>query len=488
MQPIRLDKESIIKALENDAAFFINFFMGDLLTTDIPELHPELFNLMCNEDINQLVLAVPRSHAKTTLAKLAAVRYFQFTDYKFILYMSNTFGVSVPCVNDIIAFFESDNYISVFGEVEFIFRREGKGEYKFILANGKICILKAFSAGMQVRGINIDNTRPQLKIVDDLEDNINIGTKELFDGLKRWYYGPFKKCADPLKNKTIWIGNLINERSMLYENINSQFWHSRLYGCIKEDGDVLWPGIWSIEKLKQDFAEYEAIGMADVWFAEMMNMPMAGINGIIQASEIQYAPRLSMGEENVIGFITLDLATSKEEWAHSTVIAVHVYNDDVECFQVVETEEFKGSDPVTLFPKVINACQRWNIYVVGIESVAYQATVQPIFEHFCLQQNIHGMEFVLIPARTQKFLRLLAWTGMIKDGSYKLTEGDFGITQQLLAYDVKKKENVDDIIDACAHGVYMIKHESRKIFNKSRDKLIGKVDSGMQSSYHISRF
>ncbi len=486
MDKIQFDIEKIKKALEHDELFFINFFMGELLTAKIPDLHPELFGLMIQEAIEQLILAVPRGHAKTTIAKLACVYYFNFTDFRYVLYMSNTLSVSIPSVNDIIAFMETDNYKQVFGELTFMSRQEGKGFYKFKLPNGKVCILKAFSAGQQVRGTNIDNTRPQLIVVDDLEDNDNIATKELFDSLKRWFYGPFKKCIDPFKNKWIWIGNLINEQSMLYENIQSEFWYSRLYGCLKSDGKPLWPSMWSIEKLKQDYAEYEERGMADVWFAEMMNMPMAGINGIIKAEEIIYAPALEMGQPKAIGFITLDLATSRETWAHETVIAVHMYDELNERFQITETQGYKGMDPVKLFPLVIDACVRWNIYVVGIESVQYQSTVQPVFEHFCLLQGLTDYEFVNIPARAQKLARIILWAGLLKTGEYVLTEGDFAVTQQLLGYNIKKKENVDDTIDACAHGVYMIRYESLKVFNQKL--LENKTPVQAQSSYNISRF
>jgi len=485
MQPVRMSIEDMRKSLKHDARFFINFFLGDLLTVPVPDLHPELFNLMTEDSIKQLILAVPRGHAKTTIAKLTAVYYFLFTDYKYILYMSNTSSVSVPCVNDVVGFLTCDNFVNVFGEVKFSTQQEGKGKYKFTLPNGKKCTLLAFSAGQQVRGTNIDNTRPQLIIVDDLEDNDNIATKELADKLKRWFYGPFKKCTDPLKNKWIWIGNLISENSMLYSNIKSDFWHSRLYGCIKEDGQPLWEGLWPMDALKQDYAEYEEIGMADVWFAEMMNMPMAGIDGIIQAEEITYAPRMEMNDSK-IGFITIDLANSEESWAHETVIAVHMYDEDGEFWQIVQTEGYKGMDPVKLFPLMMQAAQDWGIYVVGIENVAYQATVAPVWEHFCLIDNIQGMQFVGIPARSQKFARLVLWCGLLKTAAYRLTQGDFAVTQQLLGYNPKKKENTDDTIDACAHGIWMIRNMTYQIFNQRLESKYGLAK--IQSSYETSRY
>ena len=61
--------------------------------------------------------------------------------------------------------------------------------------------------------------------------------------------------------------------------------------------------------------EYLEAGMADVWFAEMMNMPTAGGRGIIKAEDIVYRP-FRIPDDIKYGFITIDLAISEQTWAH----------------------------------------------------------------------------------------------------------------------------------------------------------------------------
>lgn len=479
----RLSNKEIIRALEHDSKFFINFFLAEDVLVPVPPFHCNILDLMVHKEVPQLSLAVPRAHSKTTLAQLAAIHYLLFTDYTYILYMSSSSGHAVPCVNDIVDWLKCDNFIRVFGHVQFQIEQEGKGFYIFTMPNGKRCILKAFGAGQKVRGTKIKKRRPQLVIIDDLEDNDNIANHDLFMQLKRWVYGPFIKCVDPFKNKFIWIGNMIQQESMLFENHKDPDWHSMLYGCLLEDGSTLWPDLWPLAALQKDFLKYQRNGMADVWFAEMMNMPMAGGNGIIKSDEITYAPAVQE-RDNIIGFLTLDLAISKEAWAHSTTINVHVWVED-SFWQITETREYKGIDPISLFWEVMEVGQRWGFNVVGIESVAYQAALKPVFEHLVLVEHLQGWQFLDVPARARKTERIVSWAAMVKSGHYALTEGDFVVTQQLLAYDPTKKENIDDIIDGCSHGVGMLSHYTYEIWNQQMDRESEPLE--VQNSYAIAK-
>ena len=475
-------------ALEHDAEFFIQFFLGQEIHLPVPDFHKDIFGVMTHLEIDRFTCAIPRDHAKTTLAKLACVHYFLFTHYRFIVYLSNTTDIAIPSTNDIVTFLQCENFVNIFGYCEWFTKQDGKGVYKFRLPKslgGKLCMLRALGAGKQVRGINIDNKRPQLAVVDDLEDNDNIATMELFNKLKRWVYGPFLKCLDKFDNKVIWLGNMISKNSMLFENCKSDYWYSRRYGCLLANGEPLWPDAWSVEKLQRDYREYQERGLADVWFAEMMNLPMAAGAGLIDASEITYKPAVQP-RENAIGFLTVDLAISEEKWAHKTVIAVHTWVDDT-FWQIAYTIAFHGIDPIALFHEIIKLGQLWGFYTVGIESEAYQASLQFIYPHLCLTESIEGFTFV--PLKTNKMRkveRLAPWAGMLKAGDYALTEGDFSVTQQLLEFDPTKRHNDDDEIDCCAYGPQMVREYYFEIWNTEGGKS-PQEEQVAQSVYSIAR-
>jgi hypothetical protein len=487
---VQINIEEVRQALQYDPEFFIQFFLGEEIHLPVPEFHKDIFSVMTAIEIDRFVCAIPRDHAKTTLAKLTCVYYFLFSSYRFIVYLSNTSEIAVPSTNDIVDFLKSDNFQNAFGVCHFITEQHGKGIYKFVLPESfgsKTCILRALGAGKQVRGINVDNIRPQLAIVDDLEDNDNIATEDLFRKLKHWVYGPFIKCLDKFNNKVIWLGNMISKQSLLYENCNSEFWYSRRYGCLLASGEALWPDAWPLEKLQRDYAEYQEKGLADIWFAEMMNLPMSSGSGLIDASEITYRPAIE-ARDHKLGFLTVDLAISKEKWAHRTCIGVHSWVDDREDpywhFNVGHAQ--RGMDTIALFWKIVEIAQEWGYMAVGIESEAFQASLQHVFPHLCLVHGIEGLTF--FPLKTYKkakTARIKPWADMIKVGRYAITEGDFVVTQQLLEYNAQQKTNDDDVIDTGAYGPQMFAEYYYEIHDsiKGADLHLQSV----QSAYEVAR-
>ena len=459
--PVQMNVAEIRYALQHDAEFFIQFFLGDELTKPVPDFHIDTFHLMTSTDVERCAFALPRDHAKTTLAKLACVWYFLFSPYQFAVYLSNVLVTAVPAVNDVIGFLMCDNFRTVYGDIKFEKKQDGIGFYVFSIdlpdelggTFTKECMLRALGAGQSVRGINIKHRRPQLAIIDDLEDTENIATKELFIKLKRWFYGTFRKCLDKFNSKMIQIGNMISNFCLLNEHCNSEYWFSRRYGCLLANGKPLWEDAWPLSKLRMEFNEYLKAGMLDVWFAEMMNLPLGAGLGLIRPSDLNYRPSVMDGEIEY-GFITIDLAISEESWAHKTAIACHGWVGD--CWQIVELQSGTGIDPIELFRIIVSMALRWRISYVGIENTAYQASLKPVYTYLCELDQIEGIIFVPLIAGVRKTQRLASWAAMIKEGEYALTEGDFVITEQLLQYNPSKRDNKDDEIDACAYGPQMI--------------------------------
>lgn len=448
---VRLDPTVVRGLLEHDEEFFIEFFLGDELLYRVPAFHKKVLHRMCAKDIKYFVCAIPRDHAKTTLAKLAVLHYFLFSKFRYVLYVSNTLTVAAESCSDIVAMLEGSNFRSIFGNIVWIKRQEGAGFYKFKLGD-KTCILMARGAGQQVRGLNVDNQRPQIAVVDDLEDNDNIATEELFIKLKRWFWGPFMKCLDKIDHKIIHLGNMISNKQLLKEHCDSPMWHSMRFGALLSNGEPLWPDVWTVEKLQADFKNYMSAGLIDVWFAEMMNMPIAAGMGLIRAEHINYRPQVNPGEIQ-FGFITIDPAISEENWAHKAAIVVHGWVGQY--WQICDYETGIGIDPMELWKVTLELALKWQVNVVGIESVAYQASLRPLFKHFAIADGVDYMEFVKLEASQRKTPRIAGWAGWIKSHDYAIPQGDFQITEQLLTYDPTKKHNDCDLIDACAYGPQM---------------------------------
>jgi len=476
-QPVALSVDTIVTALEHDSEFFIEYFMGEELTEAVPKFHVDVFDDFRDKAVRRMAEAVPRDHAKTTLAKLACPFHWLFVDeVEFIVYLSNTSTLAIEACRDVMRFMESDNFIAAFGGINYEVQRVGEGFYIFTIARtGKRCILRAQGMGKQVRGLNIGHQRPQLAIVDDLEDEETAGDETQFLKCKRWLYAAFIKALDKKWNKIIHIGNIHGVRSILDLHCKSPFWYSRRFGCLLSDGTPLWPEMWPIEKLQADYQEYCSMGLADVWFAEMMNLPLAGGRALIKAQDIHYLPAMVPGEQEY-AFLSVDLASSRREWAHKTVVAVHAWNAEFNKWQIVEIDHWVGIDPVQLFHSLVAYSEEWNAWVCGIENYAFQDALRPIFDHLAaIYYPDYPLQFVGINhGRQNKNIHISGWAAMLKDrptqpASYGLTEGDWIITKQLLTYDMQAKDNDDDVIDACAYGPTMTARHMALIMSTIRE-------------------
>jgi hypothetical protein len=455
----------VVRALGHAGKFFIQFFLPEELAYEIPDFHIDSWDLLTAGDIMKVALALPRGHAKSTLTKLACLWHIIFTPIRFILYASNTSEIAAAAVVDIMNYMRSDNFNRLFGVPIMSTERDQQGFYIFeVNVPGttvettpdkwitKQVILKSIGTGKQVRGMLVDNQRPQLLVADDIEDEENTASDYLQKKVIRWIMGPFAKCVDRKYSKFIFIGNMLSNKCFLYQITLLDEWASRRMGCLKADGTPLWPDLWSLEKIREDFILYQKLGLVGLWFAEMMNMPVANENGLIAANDIRYRPIVNPGEQEA-AFITVDPAISEQTWADKTAIVVHVLYNDV--WQVAEYIE-QRIQPDQTFWILIELCKKWKTKVVGIEMAAYQKVLKILFDVLMLVNNTVRFEIFEVPHRNRpKTERLVAFCSMMREGQWYLNEGDFGVTEQLLAYDPAKKNNTDDLIDACSMGPTM---------------------------------
>lgn len=452
----------VLYALEHDGKFFISFFIPEELEFEIPDFHVESWNLMTMDDVFKIALALPRGHAKTTLMKLVCIWHWLFRPIRFILYISNTLAVAAEAAKDIANYLRCDNFVAMFGVVMFTTEQDQKGFYKFKLtvkrADGttivKNCILKSLGAGQQIRGMNMDNTRPELACVDDLEDDDNTATPGLIKKLWKWFYGPFIKALSRKRTKILYAGNMLSSKSLLHDFCSDgNEWHSMRYGCIKADGTPLWPDLWSLEAIRADFIEYQRLGLVAQWFAEMMNMPMAEGQGLIKPEDIPYAQTILPGQQEM-AFITYDPAISERTYANLSAIVVHAYRNGT---WIVAEYVMGRFPPDQVFSIIVLLCLKWQTRAVGIEAAGYQKILQFVFKTLMVINN-QAFDVCEVPhANKSKTERLIGWCALLREQVWVLQEGDFAITEQLLAYDPLKANNVDDLIDACAMGPVMTK-------------------------------
>jgi hypothetical protein len=461
-EDIEVDLSQLRLLLRTDAEVFIEFFLADALDMPVPEFHKEIWSLLTDQEKERVLLAIPRDHAKTTLAKLVVIWYWLFTTHRFAVYLSNTAPIAKGACRDIMEFLQHPNFIEVFGVIRMIKQSENEGLWLFDLPTPTwpqaLCAPR-IGQGQQMRGINIDNQRPDIAVVDDVEDNENTESELQQRKLDRWMFGPFLKALAK-KKKILWLGNMLTKTSLLARLSRNVRWNPVVFGCLIKDSVTgvlrpLWPGRWSVEGLQEDFKEYKDNGLVETWMCEMMNMPGHGENGFTP-EQINYEA-VPTPDSIRAAWITVDPAFGQNSWNDESAIAVHVIplNGCPITVGVVHGQ----FDEVRLFEEIFSLAQYWNAWVWGVESIAAQRLLIPIF-NMLLTERMMMNRAEIIPLMAgrgdPKSSRIRAWVALMSNREWAIAEGDIDITTQILGYDFRKKDQADDIIDSCAYGPYMM--------------------------------
>ncbi len=123
--------------------------------------------------------------------------------------------------------------------------------YDFVTQND--VRIKARGRGQRIRGLKHKQFRPDLVILDDLENDQNVKNPRIVKDLLKWIKETVYPGIAATGNLFI-IGTILAKRSALNIIIRGDeepynHWIRRIYRSIQEDGTSLWPAVHPIEKL-----------------------------------------------------------------------------------------------------------------------------------------------------------------------------------------------------------------------------------------------
>jgi hypothetical protein len=112
-----------------------------------------------------------------------------------------------------------------------------------------------------------------------------------------------------------------------------------------------------------------------------------------------------------------------------------------------------------MFKRILALAYYWNAWVWGIEAVAAQRLLISLFT-LMLAKELMTRHVEMLPLMSgrgdPKVARIRALVSLMASKQWGLYEGDFDFTNQLLEFDVRKREQPDDIVDSVAYGPVMM--------------------------------
>lgn len=440
--------------LEEFAELFSSY-----VPTKLAAFHGEIFDYY--EDEGNVGIAAPRGFSKTTITDTVYLGHkVLYGSVHFVLLISDTYTQSVMFIDGLKTELESNEVLLwMFGDVKgplwssegltvMAYAPSGEREEVRILPRG---------AGMKVRGLRFKQYRPELAIIDDLENDEMVESQERRAKLYNWFVRALLPAMSRDNSKIIIIGTILHRESLLAKIISGRGvfsgWRTHKYQGITKEGVSLWPERFSLQYLEdmRDNPEHPMYLGVIEFSREIQNDPISDQDQIIRPEWLQ--SRYKLGDvvnkyqaefkirtplearrawmtshfQKVIGHI--DPAISEKEtadwWAMMTVGITRKcpFCEGAPPGHVVILDyiRFRESDPMKQANMIGDQFLEWRHDKLKLEAVAYQAGLYQLTKRIATSKGVH-MPIVPWKPDRDKRRRAIMQAGMFSGGMVHLRE------------------------------------------------------------------
>lgn len=394
LSSVRVDPQEA----HNQAKENLNFLAALCLQDDFKFMFPKMYlaiwgfllsKVFLVRDFSKLALGIPRGFAKTTLMKIFIVFCVLFTTRKFICVVSHIEDHAINIVKDACSMLGTANIVSVFGNWETNKERD-KVECKIFLFRGRRIILAALGSNGSIRGLNVGNARPDVMIFEDFQRKLDSENEELSKKLYTDMYGTFMKAKSPFGCLFVFVANMYpTVGSILKKLKDNKDWLSFIVGGILKTGESLWEDLQPIKQLLAEYQEDLNAGCPEVFLAEVLNDPNAGIKAGIDITKI---PKYKYDEADLPTGrgIVIDPALDNPSSDYNGIGLVGIY-DGIPTLEEVDLGRYT---PLQLIVNALKMAFKYNCRLITVENANIQATYLFWFNRVCQDNGITGFNFL----------------------------------------------------------------------------------------------
>ena len=404
-------------------------------------------------DFSQLAIGLPRGFGKTMLIKIFILYCILFTKRKFILIICGTQTKANNIISDIISMLSEQNIMKVFGDWR-VGAINDRQELKRFGFRGRNIILAGAGASSDIRGITLENERPDVMIFDDIQTREDADSETVSAKLETWMTGTAMKAKSPHGCLFVFIANMYPTKfSLLRKLKHNPTWTKFIAGGILSSGESLWEELQPIAQLLKEYENDLAMGRPEIFFAEVLNDENASVNNLVDLNKLPDYP-FQDDDIHFGNFIIIDPATDKVGSDFVTIMYFEIHNGYPVCKNLIEGRLSPGD---TIAESLKIALSK-NCRVIAIESNAYQYTLKYWFEFVCAQRGILGIEAVEVYSGSySKNSRILGMFKQLLAGEiYVHPDCKAQVNLQISQFNPLKRDNTDGILDCLTYAPKVI--------------------------------
>lgn len=362
---------------------------------ETPQFHRDLWEIFCNPS-RHIAVAAPRGHAKSTAGThsygLAALL---FGEVDFAVIVSATEALSAShLANMTVELTENEPLIATFdiqvlkaNETELVARCGGR----------EFCVI-AKGAEQKVRGIKWRQKRPQLILIDDLEEDEAVMSPERRLKLREWFYNALLPVGSD-NAKFIMVGTILHLDSMLERLLNDPTWYSRRFRAHADYDDfseLLWPEKFTKDRLLGIRRQYETQGNPSGYSQEYLSAPIAEADAYFRRIDFQEMTDSDRATRKTF-YGAIDFAISKAQKADNTAFTIGGVDKD-KMLHIVHTHAAR-LDSLEIIDKWFELHEIYQPDFWVVEAGMIEKTLGPFLKEEMVRRGVY---MNLIPKRPDK--------------------------------------------------------------------------------------
>jgi len=438
--------------------WFFSIYFAHHITYETAPFQKEMFGLTEDPSITTLVVVAARGSGKSTIMTLSLPLWSILgkLNKKHVLILAQTMPQAKQHLKNIREELESNHILR--GDLGPFQEEDDEWRSQSLVIPKYGARITAASTEQGIRGIKHGAYRPDLVILDDIEDISSVRTKESRDKTYNWVMGDVMPIGDKT-TKFVFVGNLLHEDSLLMKlknNIEDGKMKGayREYPLMDENGNVLWPGKYSSP---EDIEMEKQKTISDIAFQrEFMLKIIPDEDCVIKPEWIQYYDNMPSNNYNLL-YTGVDLAISQKDSADYTAMVS------------IKSFGYGKNLKMCVLPCPINRRMEFPEQVKQIE-LLYQTLGYGYENKFFIEntgyqesliQELKSRHIRTEPSETggkDKRARLATISHLIANGVVLFPKtGAENLIQQLVGFGIEKH---DDLADAFFYAVSAIAKES----------------------------
>lgn len=478
LQVERSELEYILVSCLHDLKITCGVLFSDIFTAPFSTLHDQIFELL-NSDADKIVIAAPRGIGKTSIAKTLVMRAILFRLTNFVIYLSNSAMSSEMQTESIKRDLLTNQQVrQLFGNIKSSIDTPISVDETFSklawTAYGSIYVLPR-GMGQQIRGSNWANYRPDLIIIDDLENKDEIQSKENRSKLKSWFWSDLMKTESRYdrKCKFIYIDTIKHEDSLLVDLLNSPQWASVQLSICDDNYNSYDENYMTTAEIKEEVEEHRRLGTLDLFYMERRNIPVAKEDAVFKQEYFKYFEDLGdvlkvkakgLGGEveeirtsNLLHITIVDPAkTVKVQNAETCVMTVAVDRSSRKIFdrEIVSKRMY----PDEIYDEMFRQVRQFNSFILAYETTGLSEFITQPIESECRVRNMHPLLMELTAKRgiaeKGKIERIATLAPLYRLGYVYHNPNNCGVLEgQLLGF---PRSKLWDVMDAKAYITFIM--------------------------------